>query len=127
MTTAFKRLFLAFELAAAATLTTACASIGKIENQPLAHIPDGPHGYSLEKHAQGYERGETELVLAFSGGGTRAAALSYGVLKELRDTKTTLTYPTGYLSVGSLLLSSTGSSRKALCDSSITMIVSRLV
>lgn len=71
---------------AAVMLMTACTSIGKIENQPLAHIPDGPHGYSLEKHAQGYERGETELVLAFSGGGTRAAALSYGVLKELRDT-----------------------------------------
>ena len=28
------------------------------------------------------------LLLAFSGGGTRAAALSYGVLQELRDTPT---------------------------------------
>lgn len=73
-------------LAAAVMLMTACASIGKIENQPLAHIPDKPHGYSLEKHAEGYASGETKMVLAFSGGGTRAAALSYGVLKELRDT-----------------------------------------
>jgi NTE family protein len=31
--------------------------------------------------------GDVLLVLAFSGGGTRAAALSYGVLQELRDTR----------------------------------------
>ncbi|MDD1650667.1 MAG: patatin-like phospholipase family protein [Methylococcaceae bacterium] len=31
--------------------------------------------------------GEHLIFLAFSGGGTRAAALSYGVLKELRDTQ----------------------------------------
>ena len=30
---------------------------------------------------------ETSLVLAFSSGGTRAACLSYGVLKELKNTK----------------------------------------
>ncbi len=31
--------------------------------------------------------GEVLLLLVFSGGGTRAAAFSYGVLKELRDTQ----------------------------------------
>jgi NTE family protein len=31
--------------------------------------------------------GDVFLLLAFSGGGTRAAALSYGVLRELRDTR----------------------------------------
>jgi hypothetical protein len=31
--------------------------------------------------------GDVLLLLAFSGGGTRAAALSYGVLQELRDTR----------------------------------------
>ena len=30
--------------------------------------------------------GETLVILAFSGGGTRASALSYGILQELRDT-----------------------------------------
>ena len=32
----------------------------------------------------------TFFVLAFSGGGTRAAALSYGVLEELRRTEVTV-------------------------------------
>lgn len=31
--------------------------------------------------------GDTVLILGFSGGGTRAAAFSYGVLRELRDTE----------------------------------------
>ena len=30
------------------------------------------------------------LLLTFSGGGTRAAAFSYGVLETLRDTKVTI-------------------------------------
>ncbi len=39
------------------------------------------HANSQSEAAQ-----DTMLILAFSGGGTRAAALSYGVLKALRDT-----------------------------------------
>jgi len=33
---------------------------------------------------------DLSLFMAFSGGGTRSAALSYGVLKKLRDTKVTI-------------------------------------
>ena len=57
-----------------------CASIGKIANKPVEQLPGGDQRYD------GKASGDTLLILAFSGGGTRAAALSYGVLEELRDT-----------------------------------------
>ncbi len=63
-----------------------CSSIAKIENDPMTQLPEAFHGYSGINHAQQNSRGDTLFVLAFSGGGTRAAALSYGVLEELRDT-----------------------------------------
>lgn len=59
-----------------------------MHNQPIGSVVPGA-GYSLEtftQKQQGRNAGELTLVLAFSGGGTRAAALSYGVLLELRDT-----------------------------------------
>jgi NTE family protein len=59
-----------------------------VRNQPLAGLePDA--GYSLQAFAKRQQGspGELSLVAAFSGGGTRAAALSYGVLLELRDTR----------------------------------------
>ena len=44
------------------------------------------YGYRPETVNEKRPTGDVLLVLAFSGGGTRAPALSYGVLRELRDT-----------------------------------------
>ena len=58
-----------------------------VENQPVARVEvDSGYSLSVFAHKQNRQSGELALVLAFSGGGTRAAALSYGVLQELRDT-----------------------------------------
>lgn len=66
-------------------LLAACASRGVISNTPLQ--ADSSHGYSLRNQGKNLrDSGDTALMLAFSGGGTRAAALTYGVLLELRDT-----------------------------------------
>lgn len=66
----------------------ACTTYGVIANVPLS---PGHHGtvYSLGEFARNPRRhsGELTLAVAFSGGGTRAAALSYGVMQELRDTR----------------------------------------
>lgn len=53
-------------------------------NTPLKGNPDG-NGYGFYK-TRGGKMGDDLVLLTFSGGGTRAAALAYGVLKELRDT-----------------------------------------
>ena len=42
--------------------------------------------YSFENHIKKHDIGDIMFILAFSGGGTRAAALSYGVLEELKNT-----------------------------------------
>jgi NTE family protein len=55
-------------------------------NKPLAHW-DLDSGYRPRVHQQKRPIGDVLLLLAFSGGGTRAAAFSYGVLQELRDTR----------------------------------------
>jgi NTE family protein len=62
-----------------------CSAIGKIENNAVTHIPETSR-YSYLSHIEKHQVGDTLFLLAFSGGGTRAAALSYGVLEELRDT-----------------------------------------
>ena len=44
------------------------------------------YGYRASNLRKNHPTGRVALLMAFSGGGTRAAALSYGVLQELRDT-----------------------------------------
>jgi NTE family protein len=63
-------------------LATGCAGFRAV-NSPLKAFHE-ERGYG-KQHAKRLG-GEVLLALAFSGGGTRAAALSYGVLEELRDT-----------------------------------------
>jgi len=63
-----------------------CASYGEIQNTEISTF-DAGGGYSLKEWRKNQDAGDVTLILTFSGGGTRAAALSYGVLEELRDTK----------------------------------------
>lgn len=63
-----------------------CASSVVIDNEAV-EPSTASTSYSIQNiYGMRADTG-TSLVLAFSGGGTRAAALAYGVLKELRDTQ----------------------------------------
>jgi len=70
---------------ALACLLSACTSYGVIKNTPVT-ASTASQTYGIKDWRRGQNSGDLLLMLAFSGGGTRAAALSYGVLKELRDT-----------------------------------------
>ena len=53
-------------------------------NPPIAHAdPNTGYRYGTRE----LKDNDTLVVLAFSGGGTRAAAFSYGVLEQLKDTE----------------------------------------
>ena len=68
----------------AIALLAGCAS--RPINPPLSQAD--PHaGYRLETRGRHFTDRENLVVLAFSGGGTRAAAFSYGVLEFLRNTE----------------------------------------
>ncbi|MBN9693459.1 MAG: patatin-like phospholipase family protein [Verrucomicrobia bacterium] len=55
-------------------------------NPPKESVQPGP-GYYFRTHVPAsLDGGETLFLVAFSGGGTRAAAMAYGVLEELRRT-----------------------------------------
>ncbi len=57
-------------------------------NPPTVHYdPDKAH--RIERGSANAEDNATLVILAFSGGGTRAAAFSYGVLETLRDMQVT--------------------------------------
>ena len=80
-----KKLRLIF-LGVLAVLVGGCATHGKVENVPVDVADDTP-SYSLRTFQEKWRTDPNALMLAFSGGGTRAAALAYGVLKELRETQ----------------------------------------
>ncbi len=66
-------------------LISGCASYGVIHNSPQEAVDyDGAYAIRSASHARRAD--DISLMLAFSGGGTRAAAFAYGVLQELRDT-----------------------------------------
>jgi len=57
-------------------------------NPPLPDLKVDPeHGYRFGKMTTPARKDDTMVIVSFSGGGTRAAALAYGVLEKLRDTK----------------------------------------
>jgi NTE family protein len=67
-------------------LLSGCATYGEIENAPSQG--DKQQDYSISSYVQLNEQkqdNEVSISLAFSGGGLRAAAFSYGVLEALRQ------------------------------------------
>lgn len=69
-------------------LVSACASYGVIHNQPESETARNG-SYSIRAWPEEPADPDTLFTLNFSGGGTRAAAMAYGVLKKLRDTQVT--------------------------------------
>ncbi|MFO1311062.1 MAG: patatin-like phospholipase family protein [Burkholderiales bacterium] len=55
-------------------------------NPPIAKA-DPTVGYTFQTRQKHFKNPEILVILAFSGGGTRAAAFSYGVLELLRNTE----------------------------------------
>ena len=69
--------------------TAGCSHFGHYPvNAPLEKFTPG-YGYMAQNLGPEGNSEELLLVLSFSGGGTRAAAFSYGVLEELRATEVT--------------------------------------
>jgi len=66
-------------------LVSSCTSYGIIHNIPKNYTVTAVP-YSVKTWATNKQAEDFIFILAFSGGGTRAAAMAYGVLLELRDT-----------------------------------------
>jgi NTE family protein len=69
-------------LAVIVAMASGCAH--RVWNQPIGDLPTGDR-YEFRNRLPDNSP-ELFVVLAFSGGGTRAASFSYGVLETLRDT-----------------------------------------
>ena len=77
------KLVTALSMLVGLSLIAGCAS--RPVNPPITQT-DLRTGYRLEtRQAQSTNSKENLVILAFSGGGTRAAAFSYGVRKTVRD------------------------------------------
>jgi len=74
------------EAIAAAALFAFAGCAHHVRNQPLTAV-DLSAGYRFKTIPAAPDDDRLFVVLAFSGGGTRAAALSYGVLEELKRTE----------------------------------------
>src|SRR5271169_589153 len=82
----FQRLTSAGRVVACSALLAACAQIHNDPiNQPL--LPGAPPSAELGRGVETYYD-DTVVALSFSGGGTRAAAFSYGVLTAFDETPT---------------------------------------
>ncbi|MFO1414515.1 MAG: patatin-like phospholipase family protein [Burkholderiales bacterium] len=73
-------------LALCALVLAGCAS--RPVNAPIAEVTPGK-GYRFGTRQLQDRDTENLVIVAFSGGGTRAAAFSFGVLEALRDTEVT--------------------------------------
>ncbi len=71
-------------IAALLLLLSGCAT--RPVNPPITHV-DADSGYRFQTRQQHFKSQDNLVILAFSGGGTRAAAFSYGVLEFLRRTE----------------------------------------
>ena len=69
----------------AALLLNGCAIYSRVDNSEV-QLSEPIDDWAEKLDMPLAQRGNVLLMLAFSGGGTRAAAFSYGVLQELRDT-----------------------------------------
>lgn len=86
--TVVKEAFSRLGLIGCVLLISGCASYGVLVNE--AQVGQAAGGrYSIADHVQRSLKTDNDLTItmAFSGGGTRAAAFSYGVLDALRDTQ----------------------------------------
>jgi len=73
-----------------AAITASLLMLGGCANRPInpsIQQADGGSGYRFETRQAEVKDKDALVILAFSGGGTRAAAFSYGVLEYLRRTE----------------------------------------